>query len=77
MTSKQFEMRSKLPSCGPFHACEFGCSENCVARADMIGAMHKDYVHLNEGAIATIDDEKFWDIVKAIGYVLNAEIEPL
>jgi mRNA-degrading endonuclease toxin of MazEF toxin-antitoxin module len=76
-TTKKFEIRSQRPSCVKFLAGEFGCTENCVARADQIGAMHISELQLHRGLISTLSDEKFYEIAKAIAYVLNFDCEPL
>jgi mRNA-degrading endonuclease toxin of MazEF toxin-antitoxin module len=73
-TSKKFEIRSNLPSCVVFFAGEFGCTENCVARADQLTTMHLSEIQLHRGLIAKLDDEKFQEIIQAIAYVLNADL---
>src|SRR6185312_8909322 len=67
-TSQDFENRSKLLSCVAFSSGDFGCTKNCVARADNITYMRIADLQLHRGRIATLDDEKFREIIKAIGY---------
>jgi mRNA-degrading endonuclease toxin of MazEF toxin-antitoxin module len=76
-TTQHFEKRSRESYCVVFRAGEFGCTKDCVARADQMGATHISELQLDRGLIDTLDDMKFREIIKAIGYVLDSECEPL
>lgn len=75
-TSQQFETRARLPSCVSFRVGECGLDKDCVAQAEAISVVEKTDLDLETGVIATVDDEKMQDVIKAIGYVLAADCEP-
>ena len=76
-TSSDFARRQGLPSCVPFLVGEFGCTKDCVARADNITFIDKSRIQVDRGVIGVIDDEKMREIIQAIGYVISSECEPV
>lgn len=75
-TSQRFEQRSQLPNCVAFRSGEFGLSKDCVAQADAIAQVGTDELDLAAGPIGVLDIEARRDLLKAIGYVLGADLEP-
>jgi len=75
-TTGRLNERSGLPSCVVFHAGQFGLPRSCVAQAEMIQVTEKANLDVESGAVGRLDSETLRDLVKAIGYVLDAELEP-
>jgi len=77
LTSKRFEVRSKLATCVPFLRGENGFRENCVAQCDaMIPIPIQAILDRDGGPIGRISDELFREIIVAIGYCMDSSCEP-
>lgn len=77
VTSQRFDERSVLPSCVPFLSGQFGFDRNCVAQAESISQLEIHELELSDGPMGCLSDEKFRDLVRAIGNVVGAVCEPL
>jgi mRNA-degrading endonuclease toxin of MazEF toxin-antitoxin module len=75
-TSARFAVRSKLPSCVPFRAGQFGFTVECVAQCENVLSIDKTQLDLNAGPIGVLDDRTLRDVIKAIGYVIESDCEP-
>jgi len=73
-TAKSVE-RSRLPNCVPFYAGEFGLTKNCVAQGESVQPIETGF--LDPDIIGVIDDERLRDVIRAVGYVMDADCEPL
>ncbi|MBU4272431.1 MAG: type II toxin-antitoxin system PemK/MazF family toxin [Planctomycetes bacterium] len=76
-TSARFAVRSKLANCVPFKAGQFGFSVDCVAQCKNILSVEKSQFDLSNGPIGKLDESTLRDIVRAIGYVIEADCEPV
>ncbi len=76
VTSKKYEIRSKLPNCVPFRAGQFCFTSDCCAQAESIGAIEKHDVRIELGPAGALDENRMRDLIRAIGYVIDAECEP-
>ncbi len=76
-TSARFAIRSKLPNCVPFRAGDFGFTSDCVAQCENLLSIDKGQLDLSAGPIGTLDDLAHREVIKAIGYVMEADCEPL
>ncbi|HXU44179.1 MAG TPA: type II toxin-antitoxin system PemK/MazF family toxin [Thermoanaerobaculia bacterium] len=76
-TSSRFAVRRELPSCVPFLAGQFGFTANCVAQCENILSIEKRQLDLDAGPIGSLDERSLREIVKAIGYVIEADCEPV
>ncbi len=76
-TSQRLERRWNLPNCVPFHAGQFGLTEDCVARAETIGDVFRSDLDVANGPIGTLNDEAMRNLVRAIGYVISSDCEPV
>ena len=76
-TSARFAVRSTLPNCVPFRAGEFGFTANCVAQCENILSIDRGQLSEGAGPLGTLDDIAFREIIKAIGYVVCADCEPV
>src|SRR5260221_232370 len=75
-TSARFSVRRSLPNCVPFQAGEFGFTADCVAQCENILSIDKYQVDSATGPIGVLDDVRFRDVIKAIGYVMDSDCEP-
>jgi mRNA-degrading endonuclease toxin of MazEF toxin-antitoxin module len=74
-TSARFAVRSLLPNSAPFRAGQFGFTADCVAQCENILSIDKAQLDLAAGPVARLDDLAMREVVKAIGYVLEADWE--
>ena len=75
-TSSRFEVRSQLPSCVPFQAGRFGFTVNCVAQCENILSIDKTQL-MDAGPIGLLDDMALREVIKAVGYVIESDCEPV
>jgi mRNA-degrading endonuclease toxin of MazEF toxin-antitoxin module len=76
-TSSRFSARSRLPSCVPFQAGQFGFTVDCVAQCENILSIDKRQLDLNAGPIGLLDEMTLREVIKAIGYVIASDCEPV
>jgi mRNA-degrading endonuclease toxin of MazEF toxin-antitoxin module len=76
-TSARFAFRSALPNCVPFRAGQFGLTVDCVAQSENILSIEKTQLDLTAGPIGVLNDAALRDVIKAIGYVLESDCEPV
>jgi mRNA-degrading endonuclease toxin of MazEF toxin-antitoxin module len=77
LTSMHVELRSRLPNCVPFSAGEFGLTKDCVAQLEFMSLIPLEKLELQDGPIGELDDDRMRQMIRAIGYVLDAECEPM
>ena len=75
-TSARFGVRSTLPNCVPFRAGQFGFTVDCVAQCENILSIEKSQLNPSS-PIGVLDDEALRDFIKAIGYVIESDCEPV
>jgi len=76
-TSARFAVRSKLPNCVPFRAGEFGFTTDCVVQCENQLSIDKAQLDLTAGPIGILDDAALRDVIKAMGYVIDSDCEPV
>ncbi|HEV8579697.1 MAG TPA: type II toxin-antitoxin system PemK/MazF family toxin [Thermoanaerobaculia bacterium] len=76
-TSSRFAARSQLPSCVPFHSGQFGFTANCVAQCENILSIDKRQLEMSAGPIGVLDERALREVIKAIGYAIESDCEPL
>ncbi len=76
-TSARFVVRSTLPNCVPFRAGEFGFIADCVAQCENILSVEKSQLDLAAGPVGRLDDLALRNVIKAIGYVIESDCEPV
>jgi mRNA-degrading endonuclease toxin of MazEF toxin-antitoxin module len=76
-TSARFAVRSTLPNCVPFRAGDFGFAADCVAQCENTLSIDKSQLDLVAGPIGVLDDAALRDVIKAIGYVIESDCEPV
>jgi mRNA-degrading endonuclease toxin of MazEF toxin-antitoxin module len=76
-TSSRFAVRSQLPSCVPFQAGQFGFTANCVAQCENILSIDKRQLDLSGGPIGVLDGMTLREVIKAVGYVIESDCEPV
>lgn len=76
-TSKGFDRRKGLRNCVPFLAgTQEGLIENCVARGDWPVTISRAVIDTTAGCLGVVSDEVMRELVRAIGYAMEAECEP-
>jgi mRNA-degrading endonuclease toxin of MazEF toxin-antitoxin module len=77
-TSAHYAIRRTLANCVPFQAGEFGFTIDCVAQCENLLSIDKAaFLESEEGPIGTLDDERLRELIRAIGYVMDSDCEPL
>jgi mRNA-degrading endonuclease toxin of MazEF toxin-antitoxin module len=76
-TSARFSVRSKMPNCVPFRAGEFGLTADCVAQCENILSIETTMIDIASGPLGVLDGIRMRDVIKAIGYVMDSDCEPL
>jgi mRNA-degrading endonuclease toxin of MazEF toxin-antitoxin module len=66
-----------LPNCAPFRAGDFGLTADCVAQCENVLSVDKTQLDLVAGPIGQLDDVALRDVIKAIGYVIESDCEPI
>lgn len=77
VTSTRLRTRRHLPNCVPLRAGRYGLGKDCVAQGESIASLHRSYLDLRTGAIGSLNHEAMRDLVRAIGYVISADCEPV
>ncbi len=77
VTSTKLETRWNLPNCVPFRAGQFGLPKNCVAQGETITYVPRCDLELETGPVGSLDPETTRDLIRAIGYVISADCEPV
>lgn len=76
VTSERFEQRSQLRNCVPFRAGEACFKSNCVAQAENLTMIETALLDTRLGPVARLRDDRMRDVIRAIGFVIEAECEP-
>lgn len=76
-TSARFAIRSQLPNCVPFRAGQFGLIVDCVAQCENILSIEMNQLDLVAGPIGVLDQLALRDVIKAIGHVIESDLEPV
>jgi mRNA-degrading endonuclease toxin of MazEF toxin-antitoxin module len=76
-TSARFALRSTLPHCVPSRAGQFGFTVDCVAQCENILSVEKSQLDLAAGPVGLLDDVALRDVIKAIGYAIESDCEPV
>jgi mRNA-degrading endonuclease toxin of MazEF toxin-antitoxin module len=75
-TSARYALRKTLPNCVPFQAGQFGFTKDCVAQCEQLLTIDQNEVPLS-GPIGKLDDLSLREVIKAIGYVMDSDCEPV
>lgn len=75
-TSARLSVRRTLPNCVPFTAGQFGFNKDCVAQCEQLLTINRQEVPL-VGPTGRLDDTAFRDLIRAIGYVMDSDCEPI
>jgi mRNA-degrading endonuclease toxin of MazEF toxin-antitoxin module len=76
-TSSRFAVRSKLANCVPFRAGEFGFTVDCIAQCENMLSIDQSQLDLAAGPRGVLDGVALRNVVRAIGYVIESNCEPL
>lgn len=76
-TSSRFAVRSQLPNCVPFQAGRFGFTASCVAQCENVLSIDKRQLDTAAGPIGVLDAGALREVIKAVGYVIESDCEPV
>jgi len=77
LTTSNLETRNRLANCVAISGAEYGLRD-CVAQAGMVTVlMRSDLLHVADGPIARLKSRTIRDLIRAVGYVMAAECEPV
>ncbi len=76
-TSARFSFRSTFPNCVPFRAGQYGFTKDCVAQCENMLSLDLNQLDYDAGLQGTLSDDDLHDVVKAVGYVIGSDCEPL
>jgi mRNA-degrading endonuclease toxin of MazEF toxin-antitoxin module len=76
-TSARWATRSQLPNCVPFRAGQFGFTTDCVAQCEHLLSIDVAQLDLTVGRLGMLDEIALRNVIKAIGYVIESDCEPL
>jgi mRNA-degrading endonuclease toxin of MazEF toxin-antitoxin module len=74
ITSRKFDVRSRLPNCVILHSGEFGITQDCVVQCENVAAIETD--ELRGEPVGRLDNPTMREVLKALGYVVDANYEP-
>ncbi|MBL8797498.1 MAG: type II toxin-antitoxin system PemK/MazF family toxin [Planctomycetia bacterium] len=75
-TSARLAVRRTLPNCVPFQAGQFGFTKDCVAQCEQLLSIDRHEIPLH-GPVGQLDELALRDVIKAIGYVMESDCEPV
>jgi mRNA-degrading endonuclease toxin of MazEF toxin-antitoxin module len=76
-TTARFAVRSQLPNCVPFQSGNFGSTKDCETQCENVLSIELSQLNLSAGPSGVLDDLALRDVIRAIGYVLEADCEPI
>ena len=77
LTTARLQERKSQPNCVHFRAGECGLPKDCVAQAEVITFINVSDLDVEKGLAGKLPDERYREIVRAIGHVLSSDCEPL
>jgi mRNA-degrading endonuclease toxin of MazEF toxin-antitoxin module len=77
ITSAKLETRRRLPNCVPLAAGECGLSKDCVICAESMTIVGIDEIDFDRGMIGALEEEHQRSLIRAIGYVIEGDCEPV
>jgi mRNA-degrading endonuclease toxin of MazEF toxin-antitoxin module len=77
ITSAKFAVRSTLANCVVLKAGQFGMTKDCVVQAETLFNAPLLHVDLATGPIGKLDDVTLREVIKAVGYVMDSDCEPV
>lgn len=75
LTTSHLGTRRDLPSCVYIKGVEYGLRD-CVVQTELTTHLPLEDLDIKSGPVAVLDDPLIRDIVRAVGYVMDAECEP-
>lgn len=77
ITSAKFTVRSLMPNCAVLRQGQFGMTKDCVVQAETLFNAFLTDLDMASGPIGKLDDVAMRDVIRAIGYVMDADCEPI
>ncbi len=76
ITSARFAVRASMPNCVPFRAGQFGLAKDCVAQCENTLTVAVSQRDAQQGPVGKLDDATMREVIRALGYVIDADCEP-
>lgn len=76
-TTGRLVQRRTLANCVPFAAGQFGLTADCVAQCETITNLPISHLDLQTGPIGHMDAVSLRSVIKAIGFVIESDCEPI
>lgn len=76
-TSARYAVRRQLPNCVPFRAGDFGFMTDCVAQCENLLSIDVAQIDFSVGPLGMLDEMALRDVIRAIGYVIDSDCEPI
>lgn len=76
-TTSRLQQRRLLPRCVFFKAGQFGLQADCVAQCETISTVAVNQLDIIAGPIGTLDAATLRSVIKAIGFVIESDCEPV
>ena len=77
ITSAKLAVRAGLATCIVLKAGQFGMTKDCVVQGESVFNAPIVHLDLATGPIGKLDDLTMREVIKAIGYVMDADCEPV
>jgi len=76
-TTSRLSQRKQLPNCVFFNKGEFGLPADCVAQCETLSTVPIEQLDTTSGPLGTLDELTLRGVIKAIGYVIESDCEPI
>jgi mRNA-degrading endonuclease toxin of MazEF toxin-antitoxin module len=76
ITSAKFSVCSQLSNCVPLRAGQFGLTKDCVVQGETVSPVPLDQLDLAAGPVGVLNDITLREVIRAVGYVMDADCEP-
>ena len=73
-TTRRLDERKRLANCVFFRAGEFGLKADCVAQCETLTTV--EHFQLDAKPIGRLDEPTMHSVIRAIGYVIEADCQP-
>ena len=77
ITSARLAVRSSLANCVPIKAGTFGMTKDCAVQGESVFNAPVACLELATGPVGRLDSETMREVVRAVGYVMDATCEPI
>src|SRR5437660_1750685 len=77
ITSAKFAVRSQFANCAVLKNGQFGMTKDCVVQGESVFNAPTANLDLAAGPVGKLDELTLRDVIRAVGYVMAADCEPV